>query len=162
MESKQTDIDLLDALLDKNLEDVEDLPEYLDRVANGFYKLKIVEVQRKTVETTDKDTKAKVDAPIIQFVFEVVECMELEDAAKEAPKVGARFNESVWFNKDVDKAAAVIKLKFKEVAEAWGASNLKELVNQLQGAEIAALVKTTADREKEDKFYIRVSNCRLA
>lgn len=162
---KQTDqaaIEMFSSILDRTLEDVEDLPEYLDYVPTGFYKLKIIEVEKKMVEITDKETKAKVQAPVIQFVYEIVEALELADPDKSAPKAGGRFNESIFFHKDKDKALSVIKSKFGEIATAWNIPNVLVLVDQLKGAEIGATVKAKKDKLDDEKFYIQVSNAKLA
>jgi hypothetical protein len=159
----QVVLDQLDMLLDKNLSDVEDLPEYLESVPKGFYKLKVVKRESKTVEMEDPDDKSKKKkTPIIQWTYEIVEALELEDQTIEVPKPGSRFNESIFFG-DVEKGTQVVKAKFKEIAESQGIGNVKELVEFVkEGLEVCGFVKTTKDKKKEDKYYIRVENVRMA
>lgn len=158
-EVDQASIDAISMLLDKNLADVADLPEYLDRVPNGFYHLKVVEVESKGVEIAkEKGSSEKIMAPVIQMVFEIVECKELEDESKEKPKPGGRFNESFFLHNEPEKAIESIKAKYKEVAEKLKIENVLVLVQTLKGMDIFAKVKTVADKKKEDTFYIRVSN----
>lgn len=149
----------LDALLDQNLSDVADLPEYLDNCPNGFYHLKMEQVERKMVEIKGEGG-AKVPAPVVQFVYSIVAALELEDQTKEPPKPNSRFNETVFFHKDAQKANEVIKSKFKGLAESQGWNTVADIVNGLKGLEFGAIVKSKADRDKEDKWYIQVTNAR--
>lgn len=162
-EQDQATIDALEMLLDKNLADVEDLPEYADRVANGFYHLKLYAFEKKSVEIAkEKGSSEKIQAPVLQSQFEIVECKELEDSTQEAPKPGVRFNESFFLHNEPDLAIASIKAKYKEVAEKLKIENVLALVNTLnQGVEILAKVKTVKDKKKDDTYYIRVSNAQL-
>lgn len=161
-EQNQEAANLLDELLDKQLSDVEDLPEYLDQIANGFYKVKMVEVEKKTVEVKQEGTDVKLKAPVVQFVYEIMECLELQDPSKKAPNPTDRFNESVFFHKDKEKAAAVIKAKFGDMSAAQGWVTVLDIINGIKGLEFTCNIKTTADKDKADKFYLRVTNCQLA
>lgn len=162
-EADQVTLDELDAILDKNLADVEDLPEYLDRVSNGFYKLRILTVEQKRVEIPKEEgSSEKIDAPVIQFVFEIQETLELEDAEAPEPKAGDRFNVAIFLHKEPEKALGVLKAMFADVAASLNVANVKELIkNNLKGLDVMAKVSTKKDRKKEDKYYIRVSNCKL-
>jgi hypothetical protein len=158
---EQNNLDLLDSLLDKNLSDVEDLPEYLEQCPKGFYRLLVEKVEKKIVEVSVEGASAKVPAPTIQFTYVIEEVLELADATAEPPKVGSKFNESVFFHKDADQAASVIKAKFEEVANAMGWANMKDLIQNLQGTSIGAQVQTNKDKKKDDKYYIQVRNAKV-
>lgn len=160
-EQEQIGLDLLDSLLDKNLADVEDLPEYLEQCPKGFYKLLVERVERKMVEITVEGSSTKVPAPTIQFTYVIQETLELADATAEPPKPGSKFNESVFFHKDPEQAASVIKAKFEEVANSMGWANLKDLIQNLQGTVIGAQVHTNKDKKKDDKYYIQVRNAKV-
>lgn len=161
-EKNQAVVDSLEMLLDKNLADVEDLPEYLDNVPNGFYKLLIVDIERKSVEVSkEKGSTDKVDAPVIQFIFEILECVELEDKTKEAPKEKARFNESFFLHNKPELTIASIKAKYKDIATSLNIDNMLALINVLKGMSIGAKVKTVTDKNKEGTYYIRVSNAQV-
>lgn len=167
-EEAQLALEELNMLLDKNLEDVADLPEYLDKIPPGFYKLTILEAEFKSVEVPkEKGSQEKISAPVLQFVYEVKECLELqneEDRGK-LPKMDGttppRINESIFFHTNKETATSAVKTKFKEIAEQLKIGNLLELVRSLKGLDIGATVKCVEDNKKEDKFYIRVSNCRM-
>jgi hypothetical protein len=161
-------LDSLEGLLDKNLEDVEDLPEYLDIVPKGFYKLKVERIEHKSVEVKNSEGDGKIKVPTIQFIYMILETMELADQAQEKVKDGSKFSETIFFlPRDLAKGAQVIKAKFKEVAATLGVNMVNELVGnrttkgQLVGMEIAASVKTTKDPNKEDRYYHQVSNCKI-
>jgi hypothetical protein len=151
----------LAALLDKNLSDVADLPEYLDYAPTGYYHLKMAKLEQKMVEIKDKDNGGvKVPAPVIQFTFEVMAVLELEKAGEEPPKVGSRIGESVFFHKDPEKAMEVIKAKFAGLAESQGWNTVADIIAGIEGLEFGAVVKSKEDKEKKDKFYIQVSNAK--
>lgn len=161
-ETSQEDIDVMNALLDKNLADIEDLPEYLDRIGNGFYKLKFVSHEKKGVEIDGEEKGTKIKVPVIQFVIEIKQVIELEDKDGTPPKEGSRFNVSFFFNKDPEKGVAALKAMFSaEMAAALNTTSLLQLVDKTDGLEVAASVKCKADKKKDDKFYISVRGCQL-
>jgi hypothetical protein len=160
-EQDQVASSMLDSLLDANLADIADLPEYADFIPTGFYKLKIETVERKSVEITDKESKQKVQAPVLQLVYSVQETLELEDQSVEKIKPNTRFNISYFFNKDPQKSLEVIKANFKNIAEQLGITNVAELIGKLQGLEVGATVKSKKAKDKEDTYYIQVSNAKL-
>lgn len=160
-------VDSMDALLDRNLDGVEDLPEYLDKVPMGFYKLRVTKCERKPVEVSkEKGSQEKIMAPVTNIEFEVMECLELADTSKNAIEDGAkpksRFNVSIFWNRDVEKAAAAFKAMFKDVAKAQGWQTLLEIEQKIAGSEIGAQVKSVEDKDKDGKYYHRVSNAQLA
>ena len=161
----QIAMEQLEALLDKNLDDIDDLPEYLEQCPTGFYKLHVQKVEFKSVEITPKGQTQKIQAPAVQFTYAILEVLELKDAEKVAPedipKAGSLFNESIFFHSDPKKATEVIKAKFEEIGIALGIDNALALVKKLEGLAIAGAVKTKKDKNKEDTYYIQVSNCKL-
>jgi len=162
-EEAQVAIDLMDSLLDKNLDEVADLPEYAEQVPNGMYMLTIISKEKKVVSIQEKDKKEKTNAPCIQFVYEINECLELEkeEEREKVPKAGIRFNETVFFHRDVEKANSVLKAKFGDLGPSLGVERLGEIINKLEGLKVGALVKTKKDKNKEDTYYIQATNCKL-
>lgn len=160
--SEVEDFSDLDSLLETNLADVADLPEYIDEIPSGNYKLLISLCEKKKVEVPDKDNPGKkVKATTIQLNFTTLECIELVDPSKmeKVPKMGGIISESVWFNKDVQQGLSVLKAKFEEIAKAQGIDNMLTLVNSLQGMTVFATIKCKANTKKEGYFFIQVTNC---
>lgn len=154
--------DIFDSILDTNLDDIADLPEYADYVPNGLYHLKIVESEKKTVETTNKDTKQKENAPVVQITYEIVEAKELKDPTEEPlVKPNMRFNESYWFNGDKErqqKSMEVMKVKYKALADQFGWKNLSEMIAGMKGLDVLALVTSKRSKDDSDKFFINTKN----
>lgn len=154
----QVAADMLDSLLDANLADVADLPEYLDYCPDGAYFVKCVKVEKKNVEIKDKEKAGqKKDAPVVQFTFAIQRTMELVDATKEQVKEGSQFSETVFFHSDADKAKEVIKAKYKGLAESQGWKTVGDIVSGLEGLEFVATIKSKKDKDA-DKYYIQLNN----
>lgn len=154
--------DIFDELLETNLDDIADLPEYADYIPTGTYHLRIVESEKKFVEVQNKETKAKEKAPVIQFTYEIVEPKELKDPQEEnLLKPGMRFNESFWLNGDAEakkKTLEIIKVKFKELSAKFGWSSLGDVIAGAKGVEVFAIVKSKASDKDADKFFIGTKN----
>lgn len=166
-EAEKVAMESLDSILDSNLEDVEDLPEYIDQVPAGYYKMKITKCERKTAEVAKEEgSSEKVTVPVTQVEFEIVECLELADTSKDKDAEGAkptnRFNVSFFWHKDIEKTKSAFKTLFSEIAPTQGWQNLLDIERGAKGLEVAAKVKSVADKKKDDRYYHRVSNMTLA
>lgn len=148
---------LLDTLLDQDLSEIADLPTF-EIPPKGFYRLLVSKVEEKTVDLSG----GKGKAPVIQFDYQVVEPLELEDESeRELVKVGQNFSESYFFHNDPEKTKQAIKTTFKAVGESLGCKTLKELVEKLQGCEIAATVNHRKDKNDSEKIYAQIRNAQI-
>ncbi len=149
MSNKQLDM----SLLDKSLDDIDDLPGFAVP-SNGEYLLSI------SMAVKEVNDKAAVEAS-----FEVIECLKKDNDADPDSKKGDKF--STLFFLEGEEASVKISLgKLKEmlmdVAEATGQSNLLVLVRDtLANAIVQATVKRRTDREDKEKFYATVKNMKL-
>jgi len=151
---------LFDAMLDQDLTEIADLPTY-EVPPKGIYKLLVFKVEQKEVEVQNKD-KQKIQAPVIQFDWKVVEPLELVNPEEaESIKPDTQFSESYFFHNDPEKTKAALKDSFKEVASSLGIKNLKQLVEQLQGLEVIGNVKHRVDKNDKEKIYAQVRDIRL-
>lgn len=150
---------LLAGLLDTSLADVADLPTYLDYCPNGFYKLKVVSVEQKMVDMKN-DSGTKVPGPVIQFTYEILETLELEKESEKPIEGKAQFSETIFFHKDPEKGKEVVKAKFKDVAEKVGWTTVADVIANLAGMEIGAIVKSKQDKEDKNRYYIQLTGAR--
>lgn len=163
-EKDQIAKDMMMNLLDRNLADVADLPEYLDKAPTGYYKLKVEDIVYKNVEIQEKGKTGKTDAPTVQVEYSIQGILELEDQTipeEKHPKLGSRFAETFFMHNDPQKAIEVIKAKYKAIAEELKIEKVSDLLEQMKGLDIGATVKSKADKNKEDRWYIQASNCVL-
>src|SRR5258705_6152544 len=82
----------MEALMEGNIDDVENLPDYITPPA-GFYKLLVKTVDRK------KDMKGK---KCIHITFSVQEAIQLNNPAEEKPKEGSLFSQAYFPDTSVE------------------------------------------------------------
>ena len=140
------------SLLDKSIDDIEDLAGF-EVPVNGMYSLKFWTLV-KVVNDRDCD----------ESNFEVIECLEQNDASELATKAGTKF--SVLTHLDNEIALSRFKEMIMPVSQHFGEGNLLKLVTEVctadQGVIITAKVKRRADKEDKEKFYANVSNVTVA
>ena len=131
--------ELIEALLDMNLDDLEDLPEFKSFPAGG-YKLG-VSLKAKTVN----------DKPAVEMSLKMLEVIELADTSLEPPKEGDE--SSILFFMDNEIGRGKMKEACKPIAVALNTPKLTELVEQCQDVEVMAILTTRPDKEDKDKIY---------
>lgn len=146
------DMDL--SLLDRDLDDIEDLPGFAVP-PNGEYLLKM-----KT-EIKEVNSKQAVEAS-----FEIMECIKKDNDADTDAKIGDKFSSLFFLQGDNPDGVKISLGKLKElvagVAESTGQSNLGVLIRDtLADCVVMATVKRRADKEDKEKFYATVKNLRL-
>lgn len=133
------------SLLDKSIDDIEDLPGF-EVPVNGVYSLKF-------------NTAVKVvnEVDCVEANFEVIECIEQNDPNEPATKAGTKF--SMLFRLNNDIALGKMKELLVPIAKHFDEGNLLKLITDTcKDLIIAAKVKRRADKEDKEKFYADVSN----
>lgn len=155
--SDTTNLDNLDdieALLDKNLDDIDDLPEFKTFPA-GIHKCNI-KWARKDIEKTVDGSKKKV--PHMELTLTAIETLELADQADQdkLPKVGDKC--STAYDLTNEFALGALKKAVKSLAEATGKQKLMEIIRETDGFEVAAVTKVRKDKNDKDKFYLQIED----
>lgn len=166
MSEKNVD-SLFEDILDTNLDDIKDLPEYLDYAPTGSYVLEIVEAEKTSVEV-DKEGGGKMDAPVIRVTYEVVSVQEFKNAedahlvkTRETDGAGSRFSESFFFHKDKKKSSEIFKAKYLEIAKKFGFTDLSSLLEGMKSLTITATVKSTKSKNDAERFFINTKNIQV-
>ena len=146
-----SDEEAMAALLDDNLEDVPDLPEF-GTPPKGTYRL-----LHKGYETKKINDKLATECR-----FSIVETIELANENDTPPKAGMEFSELVWFHNDPMKAKGVLKRQVNNLTGEFGTTNLAELMAKVKDMEVIAVVNTRRDKEDKERFYASVEILRLA
>jgi hypothetical protein len=145
-----TDIDKSLSLLDKSIDDIEDLPGF-EVPPKGVYTLKM--------NCAIKEVNSKA---AIETSFEVMEVMELNDPSEEAEaKIGTKFSVLNFIEKDIAMG------KFKEmvapIAAATGEKNVGKLVSEvIKDLVVVATVGHRKNKEDPDKPYADIGNITVA
>lgn len=133
------------SLLDKSIDDIEDLPGF-EVPVNGVYSLKF-------------NTAVKVvnEVDCVEANFEVIEVIEQNDPNEAPTKAGTKF--SMLFRLNNDVALGKMKELLMPIAKHFDEGNLLKLITDTcKDLVIAAKVKRRADKEDKEKFYADVSN----
>lgn len=152
------DFDL--SILDRNFDDIEDLPAF-QVPPTGDYILE-VKGEFKTVN------KKKA----FELGYVIVSCVEQSDAEDTPAKPGDKFSQLFFLSSDktgeeAEKALklnlGLMKAQFAGIAEQTGQSNLLIVCRDiLKSAIVKATVVRKQDKQDKDVFRARVSNMTLA
>ena len=139
------------SLLDKSIDDIEDLPGF-EVPPQGVYTFKM-----------NCAVKAVNDKPAIETTFEVMEAMELNDSTLDVSgvKIGTKFSILSFIHNDVAMG------KFKElvapIAAHSGENNVAKLVTEvIKDLVVVATLKHRKNKEDESKPYADVSKITVA
>lgn len=145
MSNKQVNL----ALLDKSIDDIDDLPGFEVPVP-GMYTLKFW-TELKVVN--DKDC--------VSCNFETIECLEQNDAEEPPTKSGTKFNTLHQVENDI--AMGKLKELLVPVSQHFGVSNVATLVTETckEPLIVVAKVKRRKDKNDADKFYADVSGLQV-
>lgn len=133
----------LDSLLDASLDDLADLPEFLVFPA-GAYRV-VIGFEKKAIN----------NHPAIEIKMKNMEVVELGDAAATPPEVGAE--SSVAYMMDNEFGQGNFKKVMKPLGEHFGVGKLGEIMEQAQGLEVVAVVKTRMNKDKTQTYQDIVS-----
>lgn len=141
-----TSIDQSLSLLDKSIDDIEDLPGF-EVPPEGTYTLKM------TCAIKEVNNKASIETS-----FEVIEALELNNLEEQDKvKAGTKFSVLSFIENEIAMA------KFKEmvapISASTGEKNVGKLVSEvIKDVVISATVKHRKNKEDADKPYADVKN----
>ena len=137
------------SLLSKSIDDIEDLAGFEVPVA-GMYSLKLsTAVKVVTMKNSPRDC--------VEANFEVIECLEQNNADEPATKPGTRF--SMLFQLGHEVSEGKMKELLLPIAAHFGVRDMATLITETckDGVIVVAKVKRRADKDDADKFYPDVS-----
>jgi len=153
-ENGNMDGDLFDdaelGLLDKTLDEIEDLPGF-EVPVNGRYLLK---ANRKIKKINDKAA--------VEVTLEVMECLKKNNDADEDTVVGTKFSQLYFLEGDEDAiriSVGMLKQFVKPLAERVGEANMKVLIkDHLKDVLYGATVTRRKDNKNPEVFRARLSD----
>jgi len=141
------------ALLDKTLDEIEDLPGF-EVPVNGRYLLK---ANRKIKKINDKAA--------VEVELEVMECLKKDNDADEDTVIGTKFSQLYFLQgeeESVKISMGMLKQFTKPLAEHVGESNMKVLVkDHLKDVLYGATVVRRKDNKNPEVFRARLSNLEI-
>lgn len=149
----QQQIDLLDSLLDSNLEDLADAPEW-NEFPPGAHRVIVEEIEQFKVEKSDEPKAG------IKIKFKGIETIEAQNPDKVISE-GQVTSVSFFLihpNENVMKSG---QGGFKEImaatAEQFGAGPNRELMEKLKGSEVLIVTDLRKDK-KTDREYLQLKS----
>jgi hypothetical protein len=133
----------LDSLLDMDLDDLADLPEFKVFPA-GAHRC-IMKLEKKMIGTH----------PAWELGLKLQETLELTDAAEVAPEAGTE--SSVAYMMDNEFGQGKFKELVKPLAAHYGVTKVAEVVEQSNGAEVVVVTKVRQNKEKTQSYLDIVS-----
>jgi hypothetical protein len=151
------DDDLFDdaelSLLDKTLDEIEDLPGF-EVPVNGRYLLK---ANRKIKKINDKAA--------VEVELEVMECLKKDNDADEDTVIGTKFSQLYFLQGEEDAvriSMGLLKQFVKPIAERTGEGNMKIIVkDHLKDVLMGATVVRRKDSKNPEIFRARLSNLEI-
>jgi hypothetical protein len=136
--------DNISSLLDSNLDDLADLPEFVVPPA-GAYNATILSIEKKEIG----------EHPAVEMKFKLNETMELASAS-DAP-VAAGTECGVSFMLDNEFGVGSMKAALKPLQVAFGTNSVRETMEAAKGANIMLVTKVRNGKgDKADKKYLGV------
>lgn len=136
--------DNISSLLDANLDDLADLPEFVVPPA-GAYNATIVSIEEKKIG----------EHPAVEMKFKLMETMELANAT-DAP-VAPGTETSVSFMLDNEFGVGAMKAALKPLQMATGATTARETMEAAKGMSILLVTKVRSGKgENADKKYLGI------
>ena len=142
----------LDSVLDGNLNNVKDIPDYLNP-PTGSYILSISKAEFKVVETKDKETGAKGKVGRISMTYKVEETLEIADPKELAVANETCFVESFTYT---EQGLEYFKKQAKKIlnVESLDEVSLREILSSLEEvAPFKARIKTEETTVDSGKTY---------
>jgi hypothetical protein len=140
-------------LLDKTLDEIEDLPGF-EVPVNGRYLLK---ANRKIKNINDKAA--------VEITLEVMECLKKDNDADEDTVVGTKFSQLFFLTGEEDAvriSVGLLKQFCKPIGERVGEANMKIIVkDHIKDVLLAATVTRRKDSKNPEVFRARLSNLEL-
>lgn len=128
----------LSDLLDANLDDLADLPEFKP-YPNGAHKVTIKWEQKKVN-----------DHPALELKLKAIETVELADASEQPLQAGAET--SVLYMLDNEFGQGKLKEFIKPLAEHLGVTKIGQVVEQSNGMEVVVVTKIRQNKDKTQSY----------
>lgn len=130
--------DLLNSLLDANLDDLADLPEFGTYPA-GSHKV--------TIKFEEKEVN---NHPCVELQMVAIETEELSDPTATPLAPGAQG--SVLYMLDKEFGQGALKKTIKPLAAATGQSNLRAIMEAANGMEVTVITKIRQNKDKSQSY----------
>lgn len=142
------------ALLDKSLDEIEDLPSF-EIPPSGSYIFKLTRAMKKV------NNKIAVEV-----THEVMSCIEQNNPEDKPATPGDKFSVLFFLTGDPEStrvSIGLLKRVVQPIAEATGVSNMRDLIkDHLNDVLMSALLKKAKDKNDPDIFRARLSNYAMA
>lgn len=148
------DLDSMDDLLDRSLDDIADLPEF-NTFWPGVHKCKIKWEAKKFERTVDN---VKKQVPHMQLTLEYVELMEHADAKHDESPAKAGDKCSTSYDLTNENAMGALKKATKSLGIHLGTTNVKEIIKGSQDFEVAVVVKNRFGKDDKTVRYLQVED----
>lgn len=140
----------LGTVLAKNLNEIEDLPDYI-APPPGVYKLMILSCGQKVIN--------EKTAIVVEYV--ILENKGLNNAQEDAAEAASvkytkdRISEAFYFDKPerIDTVISVLKKKFGGLSSVLGTTNLLEILEKMQNLTVEATLGRRQDEKDTTKFH---------
>jgi hypothetical protein len=133
----------IDSLLDMQLDDLADLPEF--KVFPAGAHRATMKFERKEISTH----------PAIELKFKLLETVELSDPSEVAPDVGTE--SSVAFMLDNEFGVGKLKEVLKPLSAHLGVTKVSEVIEASAGLEVLVVTKVRQNKEKTQNYLDVVS-----
>ena len=140
-------LDSLDSLLDKNLDDIADLPEWKQFPA-GAHKC-IVNWETKDSKWNDKE-HGEMEGKVVICKLTAKETLELTDPKNDTP-LAEGTQTTVQYNPFYENSLGALKAVLKHMEPVVGSNNLKALIKGTEGFEVIAFTKVRKYADKATK-----------
>lgn len=132
--------DNFDSILDANLDDLADLPEFASFPAG---------VHRCTVSLTKKEINSK---PAIEVKLTAIETVELSKPDEDKPVNAGQVSSAAYFL-DNEFGQGAFKKLVAPLAAALGVSSLRDLLEQAEGTEVEAVTAFRPNKKTGEKYF---------
>lgn len=154
--SGATGLTALQDVLAKNLNEITDLPDYVNPPA-GVYKLLVQDVSQKEI--------AEKTALVVTYL--VLEMKELNNAEADGEEVAAikfgkdLMSEAFFFDdpEKLETTLGALKKKYGGLGATLGTTNLYEILEKMKGLTLEAQVTRRMDKNDKTRFYAGVKTC---
>lgn len=132
--------DNFDSILDANLDDLADLPEFASFPAG---------VHRCTVSLAKKEINSK---PAIEVKLVAIETVELSKPEEDKPVNAGQVSSAAYFL-DNEFGQGAFKKLVAPLAASLGVSSLRELLEQAEGTEVEAVTAFRKNKKTGDEYF---------
>lgn len=114
------------SILDRTMDQIEDAPEFA-ALPPGIHTVKIIEIKQTAQKRKDGEV------PTLRFKYELIETVEMADAAKTPPTAGSISTENFGLD---EQGLPYLKKHVKDAWDKMPQSSLGEVIQSLEGATV--------------------------